>query len=54
MTPVTQNMVSLVVTYTVQADKVLLEQADERDQKRLEKTAADREYVIPDGVWLFS
>ncbi len=39
-------MAWLVITYTVQADKVLLEQADERDQKRLEKTAADREYVV--------
>lgn len=42
----------LVVTYTVQADKVLLEQADERDQKRLDKTMADKEYVILNGPWI--
>jgi hypothetical protein len=39
-------MPSLVVANAVQADKVLMEQADERDQKRMEKTTGDREYVI--------
>ena len=39
-------MVPQVVAYTIQADKVLLEQADERDQRRLGKTTADRTYVV--------
>ena len=50
----TQYMVLLAVAYTVQADKMLLEQADERDQKRLDKTTADRAYVILSGPGLSS